>query len=166
MFTIGQAGPDISRGDLLASEEMGARNGSNHGGPTLKQAIETAIYNIPEEIFLSQAGMALSQLHPIIEEMRLALELCSGNIPAIASSEEKLIRSFHSLAPTAQVIIERLLGDPIDGGAKMALASAARRIGFLQQALEKGQNLNSFEINEVRMGGDFLKLGINMMYAT
>lgn len=130
---------------------------------TMQDILREAVYQITPDIFPMQAGITLSNFYPVMEQLRLAMEIREGDIKSLKQDEKMLLSTFCHLAPTSVILIERLLGEPIDGGAKLALSSAKRSIEFIESVLQKDSILDKYQINEVRMGGDFLKLGLNML---
>lgn len=124
--------------------------------------IKEAIREIPSQQFVACAIQGLFEFHNTSAQLVSEIESAEGNVPATERLSPTAVQNYLAMAPTAKVMINRLLSEDVDGGAKLALGSARRGIVLLEKVLTENRRINDFEQREIRMASDFLGLGISL----
>jgi hypothetical protein len=122
-----------------------------------------AIYAIPEQVFIPEAGRALGQFHTVASEFLTQLRDTGGSLNAVREDWPLSQAKFEAMIDTALFVIDRLRGENVDGMAKMSLNTARKAFSKFEQGMSGKDLLGSEVLRECQIAVDSLNVGLNML---
>lgn len=107
----------------------------------------------------------LNEMHLLSDELLAYTQGADGDTSVVAQNDPKFVAELIQRAPSADKAIDDMMysNTEVAGSAKMAFGVARPRIAALVDAFKTGRKLDERQMNEILIGVNALKLGLNLM---